>query len=222
MCSDFLLYVVIRRERHEGAHVATCQAGVTSVPYVHSRLQPLKRGFMSKTAFFQLKSWARFILPSRYVAPYHATPEPVVRRMLQLARVSATDTVYDIGCGDARLLIAAAERGARGVGFELHGSLVQEARQEVEKAGVGHLVKVFQEDATKASLKEATVITLYLSDSGNTHVINNLKQQIQQQTRVVSFAFPIQPDKTDKIHGIDIYLYNNIGLLPPVISSLTQ
>jgi len=222
MCSDFLLYVVIRRERHEGAHVATCQAGVTSVPYVHSRLQPLKRGFMSKTAFFQLKSWARFILPSRYVAPYHATPEPVVRRMLQLARVSATDTVYDIGCGDARLLIAAAERGARGVGFELHGSLVQEARQEVEKAGVGHLVKVFQEDATKASLKEATVITLYLSDSGNTHVINNLKQQIQQQTRVVSFAFPIQPDKTDKIQGIDIYLYNNIGLLPPVISSLTQ
>jgi len=231
MCSDFLLYVVIRRERHEGAHVATCQAGVTSVCVrsknndVHTQLQPLKRGFMSKTAFFQLKSWARFILPSRYVAPYHATPEPVVRRMLQLARVSATDTVYDIGCGDARLLIAAAKRGARGVGFELHGSLVQEARQEVEKAGVGHLVKVFQEDATKASLKEATVITLYLSDSGNTHVINNLKQQIQQQTRVVSFAFPIQgylPDKTDKIHGIDIYLYNNIGLLPPVISSLTQ
>ena len=147
---------------------------------------------MSKTALFQLKSWARFILPSRYVAPYHATPEPVVRRMLQLARVSATDTVYDIGCGDARLLIAAAARGARGVGFELHGSLVQEARQEVEKAGVGHLVKVFQEDATKASVKEATVITLYLSDSGNTHMINTLKQQIQQQTRVVSFAFPIQ------------------------------
>ena len=179
---------------------------------------------MSKTALFQLKSWARFILPSRYVAPYHATPEPVVRRMLQLARVSATDTVYDIGCGDARLLIAAAARGARGVGFELHGSLVQEARQEVEKAGVGHLVKVFQEDATKASVKEATVFTLYLSDSGNTHVINTLKQQIQQQTRVVSFAFPIQgylPDKTDKIHGIGIYLYNNIGLLPPVISSLT-
>ncbi|KAL0021475.1 hypothetical protein WJX79_007904 [Trebouxia sp. C0005] len=103
--------------------------------------------------------------------------------------------------------------------------LGQEARQEVEKAGVGHLVKVFQEDATKASVKEATVITLYLSESGNTHVINSLKQQIQQQTRVVSFAFPIQgylPDKTDKVHGIGIYLYHNIGLLPPVIPSLTQ
>lgn len=102
--------------------------------------------------------------------------------------------------------------------------LGQEARQEIEKAGLGHLVKVFQEDATKASVKEATVITLYLSDSGNTHVINSLKKQIQQQTRVVSFAFPIQgylPDKTDKVHGIGIYLYNNIGLLLPVISSLT-
>ena len=52
---------------------------------------------MSKSALFQLKSWARFLLPSRYVAPYHATPEPVVRRMLQLAKVSAKDVVYDIG-----------------------------------------------------------------------------------------------------------------------------
>lgn len=52
---------------------------------------------MSKSVVFQLKSWARFLLPSRYVAPYHATPEPVVRRMLQLAKVSAADTVYDIG-----------------------------------------------------------------------------------------------------------------------------
>ena len=52
---------------------------------------------MSKSALFQLKSWARFLLPSRYVAPYHPTPEPVVRKMLQLAKVSAADTVYDIG-----------------------------------------------------------------------------------------------------------------------------
>lgn len=173
---------------------------------------------MSKTALFQLKSWARFILPSCYVAPYHATPEPVVRRMLQLAKVSAADTVYDIGCGDGRLLIAAAEKGAKGVGFELHRSLVQEARQEIERAGVTHLVKVYQEDATKASVREATVVTLYLSDSGNTHMVNSLKQQMQQQARVVSFAFPIEgyaPDKTDKIHGIGIYLYTNIGLLLP-------
>ncbi len=175
---------------------------------------------MSKTAFFQLKSWARFILPSRYVAPYHATPEPVVRKMLQLAKVSDTDTVYDIGCGDARLLIAAAQKGAKGVGFELHTSLVQEARQEIERAGVGHLVKIFQQDAAQASVKEATVITLYLSDSGNTHMVNSLKKQMQQQARVVSFAFPIQgylPDKTDKVHGIKIYLYKNIGHWVPTV-----
>ena len=171
---------------------------------------------MSKTALFQLKSWARFILPSRYVAPYHATPEPVVRRMLQLANVSATDTVYDIGCGDARLLIAAAQKGAKGVGFELHSGLAEEARQEIEKAGVSDLVKVFKQDAAKASVKGATVITLYLSDSGNTHMVNALKLQLKPEARLVSFAFPIhgyKPNKIDKVHGINIYLYTDIGQL---------
>ncbi|KAL3161884.1 hypothetical protein ABBQ38_008973 [Trebouxia sp. C0009 RCD-2024] len=169
---------------------------------------------MSKSAVFQLKSWLRFILPSRYVAPYHATPEPVVRRMLQLAKVSAADTVYDIGCGDARLLIAAARLGAKGVGFELHSELVSEARQEIEKAGYSGLVKVVQQDAARASVWEATVVTLYLSDSGNTHMVNSLKHEMRRQARVVSFAFPIEgyePCKTDKVHGIDIYLYTKIG-----------
>ena len=169
---------------------------------------------MSKSAVFQLKSWLRFLLPSRYVAPYHATPEPVVRRMLQLAKVSAADTVYDIGCGDARLLIAAARLGAKGVGFELHSELVLEAKQEVERAGYSGLVKVVRQDAARASVWEATVITLYLSDSGNTRMVNSLKHDMRRQARVVSFAFPIagyQPCKTDKVHGIDIYLYTKIG-----------
>lgn len=169
---------------------------------------------MSKSALFQLRSWARFIFPSRYIAPYHATPEPVMRKMLQLAKVSASDIVYDIGCGDARLLIAAARLGAKGVGFELHPGLVLEARQEVEKAGVGDLVKIVQEDAAQAAIQEATVITLYLSNTGNTHMINHLKHQMQKQARIVSFAFPIEghmPYRTDKVHGIDIHLYKDIG-----------
>lgn len=169
---------------------------------------------MSKSALFQLTSWLRFILPSRYVAPYHATPEAVVRRMLQLAKVNNTDMVYDIGCGDARLLIAAAKLGAKGVGFELHKGLAREARQQVDRAGVGHLVQIFQQDAIRASVSNASVITLYLSDSGNTHVLNALKHQIQQTARVVSFAFPVKgciPQKVDKVHGINIYLYRNVG-----------
>ena len=170
---------------------------------------------MSKGALFQLKSWARFLLPSRYIAPYHATPEPVVRRMLQLGSVTAADVVYDIGCGDGRLLIAAAKLGARGVGFELHNGLVQEAREAVHRAGVSGLVKIVEQDAAQAAVQEATVVTLYLSDSGNTHMINSLKPRMQKQTRVVSFAFPIEghePVRTDKVHGIDIHVYTNIGL----------
>ena len=171
---------------------------------------------MSKGVWFQLQSWARFILPSRYVAPYHATPAPVVQRMLQLAKVSSEDTVYDIGCGDARLLIAAAHRGAKGVGFELHSDLVQEARSEVQRAGVEQLVQIYQEDALVAAVHAATVMTLYLSIRGNTDVVNSLKGKLSNKTRVVSFAFPIQgyqPAKTDKVHGIDLYLYTNIGQL---------
>lgn len=171
---------------------------------------------MSKGAWFQLRSWGRFLLPSRYIAPYHATPAPVVQKMLQLARVTAEDTVYDIGCGDARLLIAAAQRGARGVGFELQRGLVQEAEQAVQAAGVEKLVQVYEQDALVASVQEATVITLYLSVRGNTHVINSLKSKMQRGTRVVSFAFPIEgykPAKTGRVHGIDIYLYTNVGQL---------
>lgn len=166
--------------------------------------------------WFQLQSWARFLLPSRYVAPYHATPAPVVQRMLQLARVTPEDVVYDIGCGDARLLIAAARRGAKGIGFELQNDLVREARAEVRKAGLEQLVEVHQQDALFASVQDATVMTLYLSVKGNTHVVNSLKNKLKQQTRVVSFAFPIegyQPIRTDKVHGIDIYLYTDIGQL---------
>lgn len=170
---------------------------------------------MSKSALFQLRSWARFIFPSRYVAPYHATPEAVVRKMLHLAKVTPTDVVYDIGCGDGRLLIAAAKLGAKGVGFELHTSLVEEARLEVSRAGLDHLVQIHQQDAAKASVREATVLTLYLSDSGNMRMIEALKHQMQQKARVVSFAFPVHgyvPSKTDKVHGISIYLYTDIGL----------
>lgn len=138
--------------------------------------------------------------------------------MLQLAKISATDVVYDIGCGDGRLLIAAAKLGAKGVGFELHKELVLEARQEIEKAGVSDLVKVVQQDAAQAAVQDATVITLYLSNSGNSHMINSLKHQIQKQARIVSFAFPIdgqQPSRTDKVHGIDIHLYTRIGQANP-------
>lgn len=119
-----------------------------------------------------------------------------------------------IGCGDARLLIAAAKLGARGVGFELHSELVHEARQEVHRAGYSDLVKVVQQDAAQALVGEVTVMMLYLSNSGNTHMINNLKHQMPKQARVVSFAFPIdgyKPCKSEKVHGIEIHLYTKIG-----------
>lgn len=104
--------------------------------------------------------------------------------------------------------------GAKGVGFELHSELVHEARQEVQKAGHDDLVKIVQQDAVQASVGEATVVMLYLSEIGNIHMINNLKHQMPKRARVVSFAFPIEgytPCKTEKVHGIEIHLYTKIG-----------
>ena len=92
------------------------------------------------------------------------TSAPAIDAMLKLAKVRSTDVVYDLGCGDGRILIAAAKRsGARGVGFDINPALLATARENAKKAGVAHLVRFEQGDLFKADLREATVVTLYLT-----------------------------------------------------------
>jgi SAM-dependent methyltransferase len=97
------------------------------------------------------------------LAPYVPTPQEVVGRMLEVAAVGRTDVVYDIGCGDGRMVITAAKTyGARGVGIDIDAALIEECRAGARREGVEKLVRFLHMDATKARLTEATVLALYL------------------------------------------------------------
>jgi SAM-dependent methyltransferase len=152
--------------------------------------------------------------PDIYFAP---TWEPVVYEMLELARVERTDVVYDLGSGDGRIVILAAQKyGARGVGIELDPKLVTVSREVARQAGVDHLVTFVEGDLFKADISPATVVTLYLSPSVNRELEPKLKQELKPGTRIVSHQFPIGrwgPDATVRARGDDTDLF--LWTIPP-------
>ena len=119
-----------------------------------------------------------------------ATPSAVVDAMLKVARVTADDRIYDLGSGDGRIVIAAAQKyGARGVGIEIDPDLIRTANDRARKAGVSDKVKFIQADLFKADLSEATVVTLYLSDSINMRLRPKFQRELKPGTRIVSHRF---------------------------------
>jgi SAM-dependent methyltransferase len=133
-------------------------------------------------------------------APYVPTPEHVVLRMLRLADVSGGDVVYDLGSGDGRIVIMAAQEfGARGVGVEIDSQLVREARRNAERAGVSHLVEFRRGNLFDVSLEDATVVTLYLWPDMNNRLRPKLRRELDPGDRIVSHSFDIDgwaPDTT--------------------------
>ncbi len=135
------------------------------------------------------------------------TPVPVVERMLELAGVTATDLVYDLGSGDGRIPIIAAQRfGARGVGIEINPVWVRDARLNAERAGVANRVAFRVEDLFQADLREATVVTLYLLPPVNRKLQPKLARELRRGARVVSHEYLIgdwPPDHTETltVHG---------------------
>jgi trans-aconitate methyltransferase len=134
-------------------------------------------------------------------APFVATPPDVVDRMLTLAGVTNTDVVYDLGCGDGRIVIAAAQKfGARGVGVDIDPVRVAEAQRNAALAKVEHLVTFRVEDALATDVSGATVVTLYLLASQNVALRPRLTQQLRPGARIVSHNFAMgdwQPDVVD-------------------------
>lgn len=143
--------------------------------------------------------------------PFVETPQVVVDSMLALAEVSESDVVYDLGSGDGRIVITAAETfGARGVGIEIQSDLVDEARQNAEDAGVEDQVEFRQEDFYEADISDATVVTMYLLPNVNLELRSKLLQDLSPGTRVVSHAFDMDnwmPDTTREVDGNTIYLW---------------
>jgi protein-L-isoaspartate O-methyltransferase len=130
--------------------------------------------------------------------PFITTPEDVVTAMLDLAEVTADDTVYDLGAGDGRIVIAAArDRGARGVGIEINPDLVDQANEAIQAAELSKLVKMRRGDMFKQDLTPATVITLYLKPQVNAQLRPQL-EKLRPGTRVVSHQFSIPGARPNK------------------------
>lgn len=126
------------------------------------------------------------------LAPWVPTPQPVVDWMLELVGVTAKDIVYDIGCGDGRIVITAARKyGARGVGIDIDPHMIEESNRNAEAAGVTQLVRFLVEDATKADFSEATVVTLYLLPESNKILRPILESQLRPGARIVSHNYSI-------------------------------
>ena len=144
--------------------------------------------------------------------PYVPTPQPVVDRMLTLAKVGSGDVLYDLGSGDGRIVITAAKRfGAKGVGIDLDPERIKEARDNARKAGVDQQVRFIAGDLFKADLSDASVVTLYLLNSVNRDLRPQLWKQLKVGTRVVSHAFDMgsewPPEKTENVAGRVIYYW---------------
>lgn len=131
--------------------------------------------------------------------PYLATTDEAVQAMLKLADVKKTDIVYDLGCGDGRIVITAAKKyGAHGVGIDIDSHLIQAARSEAKKAGVEGLVRFEEKDLFQADIHEATVVTLFLREDFNLRLRPKLLRELKPGSRIVSNTFDMYDWKPDK------------------------
>lgn len=130
----------------------------------------------------------------RYVAVYYPTPMHVARAMLRVAGVTRHDTVFDLGCGDGRIVITAAQEfGAKGLGVELDSALAQAAATAVKQKGLADRVQIQHGDVRGLDASDATVITLYLNEKANRQLLEGLRPgSLRHGTRVVSLFFPVQ------------------------------
>jgi SAM-dependent methyltransferase len=150
---------------------------------------------------------------------YEPSPPQVVSAMLELAQVTEKDVVYDLGCGDGRIVIEAAKRyGARGVCIDIDARRIAEARGNAADAGVAQRIEFRQEDLMRSDLRGATVVTLFLSYDLNLELRPKLERELPPGTRVVSHWHRMgewPPEKTVHVNGPergnDVFLFRTRG-----------
>lgn len=144
------------------------------------------------------------------LAPFVPTPHDVVDRMLSLAEVTAADTVYDLGCGDGRIIVAAAQKyGARGVGADVEPGMMEMTLENIARAGVGNLVEFRMQDAQTVDLRPATVIMLYLVQWSMARFEPIILRTCAPGTRIVSHSFAMTtwvPEKVERFADAEGYL----------------
>lgn len=137
--------------------------------------------------------------------PYVPTPQEVVDKMLGLANIQKDDVVYDLGCGDGRIVITAAQRyGVRGVGVDIDPERIRESKANAEKAGVADRVQFFQRDLFKTDISDATVLMMYLLPEINLRLRPKIFRELKPGARIASHAFTMgewNPDQTIQVPG---------------------
>lgn len=158
------------------------------------------------------------------LAPYVPTPQDVVDHMLRLANVTKNDIVYDLGCGDGRIVISAAQQfGARGVGVDIDPVRIAESNANAKRAGVANLVSFKLQDALTTDVSEATVVTLYLLSSSNLKLRPILTRQLRAGSRIVAHAFAMGDWPAEKVENFNdssgsprtLYLWKTDGTVRP-------
>jgi SAM-dependent methyltransferase len=170
---------------------------------------------VSLLALLSIPAAAQQFNPADNLAPYIPSPQIVVDRMLELARIRPGEVVYDLGSGDGRILITAAQKfKAKAVGIEMSADLCKATKARVERLGLQDLVKVMQANLLKVDLSPANVVTIYLLTSSNIRLKPNLEKYLKPGSRVVSNDFEIRgwrPKETVnlRVEGMEhtIYLY---------------
>ena len=139
------------------------------------------------------------------------TPQEVVDAMLEVAKVTKTDVVYDLGSGDGRIPVTAAKKyGARAIGIDIDPQRIKEANANAESAGVTDKVKFLNQDLFTTDISEASVVTLYLLPSLNVKLMPKLKAELKPGTRIVSHAFDMgdwKPEQTLNVNGRTVYYW---------------
>lgn len=137
--------------------------------------------------------------------PYVPTPPSVVDHMLALAQVTDKDILYDLGSGDGRIVITAAQKyGARGIGYDLNPQRIQESDENARQAGVTDRVRFVQQDLFESDLSGATVVTLYLLPEVNEKLRPKLLRELRPGTRIVSHNYPIGDWEPEDVVAIDV------------------
>jgi ribosomal protein L11 methylase PrmA len=131
--------------------------------------------------------------------------------MLQLAAVGPTDVVYDLGAGDGRMVIMAAQQfGARAVGIDLDPARIAEATENAQRAGVSERVRFLRQDLFTADIREATVVTLFLTPTLNVRLRPKLWRELKPGTRIVSHLYDMgdwKPEKVERVNGRLVYYW---------------
>ena len=198
------LQPILRRDLHPGTRIVSHRYGIGAW-----RAEAAARASDGATLFL----WTVPRPPARTPDIFFvATPQPIVESMLELAGVTAKDVVYDLGSGDGRMVVIAAQNyGARGVGVELDPALVEISRQVARDAQVDSKVRFVEADLFTVDLSEATVVTLFLSPSINRRLETKLRQELRDGARIVSRQFDMGgwvPDRTITAEdGQKLYLW---------------